>query len=292
MDANAILKAGRAGLWIAAESALYREIEKDGSGHAYAKLAQLYRQMGRLQDAAQAYGRVWELTRDDKALWCSRLFSGNVEEMPSSDGTQVIPFKIFDDFLSDSELKAVWEEVERLAPRVEPMPVYWDDQSGRKGAELILEDRDQHGLREPDQIREIIEPRIWEAIDSLSGELTLVPEMIAEMRFSLVFSKDGQFSNVHRDDGGAGGGGAITFVFYLSKSPHRFSGGELLLFDTDKANRSWSGTTFSTIVPMCNRLVAFPSFGYHQVTKVTLDSVDPLDARIAVPIHVKVRSSP
>jgi SM-20-related protein len=55
----------------------------------------------------------------------------------------------------------------------------------------------------------------------------------------------------------------ISSVFYFPREPLAFSGGELLLYDfTGKIPAE-------RIAPRRNRLVAFPSFAYHEVTPIT-----------------------
>ena len=55
----------------------------------------------------------------------------------------------------------------------------------------------------------------------------------------------------------------ISAVFYFPREPLAFSGGELVLYD-------FTGRVEAArIAPRRNRLVAFPSFAYHEVTRLT-----------------------
>jgi SM-20-related protein len=63
----------------------------------------------------------------------------------------------------------------------------------------------------------------------------------------------------------------ISTVFYFPREPLAFSGGELILYD-------FTGLVpAATISPRRNRLVAFPSFAYHEVTPM-IAADDSLDA--------------
>ena len=285
MNASAVLRAGEAGMWGKAEGMLLAQIEETSEPVLYKQLGALYRQMGNLEQAGKAYEKHATLTGCGESLWLSGVLHGRVEERAHSNGIRPMPFCLIDDYLAQEPLALLWEMVETLAPKIEPLPVYWERKDGSTYSEFLDNDRRQSGLQKPEGIEEILKPSLERTLNSLGGELSMPLESIRTMRFSLVFSQDGDHANVHRDDAGRGG---LTCVYYLTRTPKPFEGGELLLFDTDNLARSWDTNRFTTVHPVNNRLVVFPSYGYHQVTPIRLKSRDPMDARIAIPVHVRI----
>lgn len=66
----------------------------------------------------------------------------------------------------------------------------------------------------------------------------------------------------------------LTCIFYLSRSPRGFSGGELRLYDRRaRGDGTWDvADTFRTIAPVSNRLVVFASDEVHEVRQVRCPS--------------------
>ena len=65
----------------------------------------------------------------------------------------------------------------------------------------------------------------------------------------------------------------MTFVYYFHRQPRRFSGGDLLLFDTDPEQDA-CGAKYTRIAPSHNSILFFPSACYHQVLPVVCESSD------------------
>ena len=100
---------------------------------------------------------------------------------------------------------------------------------------------------------------------------------------------DGDFFATHRDTG-PNNLRRVTFVYNLHRTPRRFRGGDLLLYDT----HFWPGCgklapwmsqfaeTYTRLVPEDNLLVFFPSEFYHEVTPVSGLAGDVAGARVAI----------
>jgi SM-20-related protein len=94
---------------------------------------------------------------------------------------------------------------------------------------------------------------------------------------------NGDFFGVHRDaEIGADRRRIISFVYYMSKVPRLFKGGELLLFDDQPDCSIFDPKKYSTIFPDDNSLIVFPSYACHEVRPVVLDSADPTDGRFSI----------
>ncbi len=78
---------------------------------------------------------------------------------------------------------------------------------------------------------------------------------------------DGGYYNQHTDQ--TNQGEIIVLILMLNREPKKFSGGEFVLGD-------------KTIEHKNGRLVIFPNFISHEVTRVKLDSKDDLDGRISL----------
>ena len=84
----------------------------------------------------------------------------------------------------------------------------------------------------------------------------------------------------------------ISCVYYFHRTPQRFTGGELKLYDT------WitpSGTTgappHTTLAPVDNSIVFFPSDAFHEVCPVQADSDAFDDSRFTVTIWFRAAES-
>lgn len=74
---------------------------------------------------------------------------------------------------------------------------------------------------------------------------------------------------------------ALTFVYYFHEFPKCFTGGEILLFDTDTEKNIFR-TRFTKLIPQNNSIVFFPSNFYHQVTPVHLKKDNFESGRFAI----------
>ena len=81
-------------------------------------------------------------------------------------------------------------------------------------------------------------------------------------------SNDGDYFRLHQD-GGPDDTREITFVYFLHGEPRPFSGGELKIRD-------------STVMPLGDTLVLFPSCSVHEVLPVQVPSRQFADSRFTV----------
>jgi Rps23 Pro-64 3,4-dihydroxylase Tpa1-like proline 4-hydroxylase len=86
----------------------------------------------------------------------------------------------------------------------------------------------------------------------------------------------------HRDIGPAHPDRHVSYVYYFHRQPRGFSGGDPLLFDQDGQGARSDSLAFTRIAPADNLLVLFPSDRWHSVSRVTVESSDPRDARWTV----------
>ena len=125
---------------------------------------------------------------------------------------------------------------------------------------------------------------------------SFVPEALARLRMEGIdrYSIDvrmrgyltGGFYRAHRDVNASWDARKLSFVYFFHREPSRFSGGDLLLYDTDTDTGDCSWGDFSRIVPLRNSIVFFPSACWHQVTPVQCETDDFGDGRWVVNGHV------
>jgi Rps23 Pro-64 3,4-dihydroxylase Tpa1-like proline 4-hydroxylase len=77
----------------------------------------------------------------------------------------------------------------------------------------------------------------------------------------------------------------ISCVYYFHASPQRFTGGELKLYDTWVTDRgSTAAATYTTLRPLDNSVVFFPSDTFHEVCPVHRETEAFSDSRFALTI--------
>src|SRR5262249_54493238 len=99
----------------------------------------------------------------------------------------------------------------------------------------------------------------------------------------------GHFFRIHWDAGEPGSRHSsrmINFVYYFHKIPRPFTGGELLVFDTDLEANEVGTTRFNCIVPEDNSIVFLPPNFYHSVSPIPRPSHEFSDSRFTINGHV------
>jgi SM-20-related protein len=77
----------------------------------------------------------------------------------------------------------------------------------------------------------------------------------------------------------------ISCVYHFHSSPRRFTGGELKLYDTWVTDRgSTAAATYTTLTPLDNSIVFFPSHAFHEVCPVHRETKAFGDSRFAITI--------
>ena len=123
------------------------------------------------------------------------------------------------------------------------------------------------------------------------SRLYLPPFQIAGYEVQVRAYRDGHFFKVHRDvdPNFPGAHRMINFVYYFHKQPKPYTGGDLLLFDTDIENNRFTTSAFTLVQPEDNSLVFFPSACYHSVVPVGCPSKEFADSRFVINGHVGKR---
>ncbi|MBC7545328.1 MAG: 2OG-Fe(II) oxygenase [Candidatus Sericytochromatia bacterium] len=131
-----------------------------------------------------------------------------------------------------------------------------------------------------DDWRAWIRPEIKWAMDQFG-----MHERVSGLEVQMTVHGDGAFYRTHRDvsDSVETDTRIVTFVYYLSRSPRPFSGGQLKLYDYRCVEGIWrQAETFRLIEPEPNRLILFPACFLHEVLPVESLSGAFADSRFTV----------
>ena len=281
----ALLRPG--GLYDQAEAALRRKLAADPHDTAALwRLADIQRQRGDFAAARDGYRRLRVLGSDRrKAAWLHAVLSGDgVPEAVPPRGLWPVPFVQMRDFLTPEQCDRLSILAAEGSARLAPARV------GRKGASR-LDPEVRITLEVDDRTRQGFRPWFRHKVRSC------VPEVLARLRMEKIgrygISMDmrvystGGFYRAHTDiDYHPDHPRKLSFVYFFHREPRRFSGGDLLLYDTDPDTAPCPPGVFSRIVPLRNSIVFFPIGSWHAVTPVQCETDDLGDERWSVNGHL------
>ncbi|MFK0047569.1 2OG-Fe(II) oxygenase [Streptomyces sp. NPDC090741] len=124
--------------------------------------------------------------------------------------------------------------------------------------------------------------RIKEHVQQISGRLNLPAFPLGRIELQVTANGDRDYFGMHRDSDD-GDTRELTFVYFFSGEPRRFSGGELRVFETVPEDGRVVATDRSqTIVPRANLAMFFPSRHDHEVLPIRVPSKAFADGRFSV----------
>ncbi|HEY0011872.1 MAG TPA: 2OG-Fe(II) oxygenase [Allosphingosinicella sp.] len=151
-------------------------------------------------------------------------------------------------------------------------------------------------VKEIGPMRPLLEPHLralWPDIAAAAGSKPFEPEFV---ELEIAAHGEGAFFRPHSDipvgaerqvrkDGALPGDRVVSAVLYYHRTPQGFSGGALRLyrFGARTGDDAREGE-FVDVEPVCNSLVAFPSWAVHEVRPVACPSGRFEDRRFAVNI--------
>ena len=133
--------------------------------------------------------------------------------------------------------------------------------------------------------REQMEQRLLDRLPGLVTDLGLKPFDPTRIELQLVAHGDGAFYKTHIDtfstaDGSAASRRVISAIYYFSRLPKGYSGGELRLYDIRSIGDNLSA--FTDIEPRRDCLVYFSAWQPHEVRPVRCPSGEFMDSRFAI----------
>ena len=273
-DTQKLLRADR--LHNRAEDALRRRLaEEPRDAGALLRLGDLHRRRGNFPAAAEAYGRLCALRPgESRALWLRAVTAGEPLPAAPPDGLHAAPFVRIRDFLSHDERERLLSAA--LAMRGLFAPGGVGRGAARKVSSLerrALETR----LSSREDVRGWLVPKVREMLPKLSMLLRIDGLDRCRMGLSMVAHPDGGFGTRHRDDSSLAG------ICYFHRDPRPFTGGDLLLWDTEvETGRHCDVFGFSRVEPAAGSIVFYPGTYMHEVTPVACEPNDFAAARFSV----------
>jgi len=113
-------------------------------------------------------------------------------------------------------------------------------------------------------------------------EIDLFP--VQQVESQLTASNDGHYYHAHQDsDHKTLADRVLTCVYYFSKQPIPFNGGDLRIYDTQvNGDLREKGKTYQQVKPVSNRMVIFLSHYHHELLPIRCPSRKFEDSRFAV----------
>lgn len=267
------------GLFEEAQAVLHKSVERDPDNlQALRLLAHVYRGQGKLQSALQSYRRILDLKPDDRMAryLCAILNREEPTSVLGMEEPRPAPFVLVDDFLSHRE----HDEIVDLAygSQHELAASTTDDNRHRPDVRFSWQVF-------PNKIEHLLPwftSRIRSTVGDVARRLCMPCLCAGRIEAEMTLHRPGGFYQIHRDNSGEKiRGRQISYAYYFYRKPKKFSGGDLLLYDTDLP-RAQCLPAFTRIVPKDNTIVFFPSAFCHQVTTVTGDVDDFREGRFAL----------
>ena len=284
----ALLRPG--GLQDLAAAALERTLAADpGNAHALWKLAEVHRRRGDFAAARGLYRRLRVRGPDRrKAAWLHRALGGDGPPEAAPGGLWPAPFVWMRSFLAPGEcdrllaLGAARRECFTLAKVGDPSSAPRVDPEVRMTLEA--------DARTMQEARPRIVPKIRSVLPDVLVRLGMPGLDRYRIEMDMRVYLGGGFYRAHADNRSTGHRPRVlSFVYFFHCEPRRFSGGDLLLYDTDVDTYTWTCAAFSRIVPLRNSIVFFPGDCWHQVCPVRCETDDFGDGRWAFNGHVRRR---
>ena len=275
--AEALLRSG--GLLDQAEPALRRALAaRPHDVPTLARLGAVQRGKGDLAAAFETYRRITGLCPGHpEASWLGAVLSGvALPDRFAPEGTAPVPFVRMTDFLPRERCDELLAEVVADREGFEPAMI---------GAGKLDPDQ-RHALvstRIRRKVRPWFVPKLRGVMESVLARLPVHDLGAYRVELDVTAHPNGHFYVAHRDwDKKRNPDRRISYAWYFYREPRAFSGGDLLLHDTDRETGRYHPTGFTRIEPLHNSIVFFPSDCWHQITPVRGAGDDFGDARFTV----------
>jgi len=251
-------------------------------------LAEVYRKMGSPAEAAATYERLHHLDSHDKEAEYMQAVLGGKEWPQARTGLRAAPFVLLKDFLAREFHDALLPFVTSI-PRDKFVPALVESSGYTPNlrASLDLSDKWQGRKQFQDRVREIL--------PCLIPRLQVAPFTIGHIEVYLLAYQDGHFFRVHTDsapNNPALVGRTVSFVYFFHRIPRSYTGGDLLLFDSDVETGEMASDRFTRVVPEDNSIIFFPSNFFHSVVPVRCPSREFADSRFVINGFVRKGTEP
>ena len=244
-------------------------------------LAETHRCQGNFEAAIAIYEQVASVQLGEwrKAAWLRAMLRQEPLPFVPPSGVWPAPFVRIENFLPRAEHERVLAIALSLAPRFSKARLGGGedrhvDESRRRG--LAVE---QVGCN---ALRRLLVPRLARFLSSIQERLRLGPRTHRFSHIDFAAYPHGNFGGAHCDASPRPYPRLnLNAVYFFHRQPLAFTGGDLLLYDTDVETALSSRAAFSRIAPTSNSLVLLPTSYFHAVTQVASRSSELADARLS-----------
>ncbi|MBD2447845.1 2OG-Fe(II) oxygenase [Nostoc sp. FACHB-152] len=134
------------------------------------------------------------------------------------------------------------------------------------------------------EFAELIVNKVQQIMPDVMSKLGMSPFPLSQIESQLTSHNDGNYYKIHNDNGSPDTATReLTYVYYFNREPKRFSGGELLIYDSKVENNFYvKAESFKTIEPRNNSIVFFLSRYMHEVLPVRCPSKAFADSRFTI----------
>ena len=252
-------------------------------------LAESHRHQGNFSAAIEIYEQVVAERLGDwrKAAWLRAMLRQERLPFVPPSGVWPAPFVYIENFLPPTEHERVLAIALSLAPR------FAKARLGR-GEQRSVNESKRRGLAIEavgcDALTALLVPRVRPLLSSIQERLLLGPNAPQFGNIDLAAYPHGGGGNAHSDGGPRPYPQLrLNAVYFFHHQPLAFTGGDLLLYDTDIENGIPSRFAFSRIAPKSNSLVLLPPSYFHGVTRVASRSSALRDARLSALLSIRWR---
>jgi hypothetical protein len=270
-----------------AEQVCRRRLANDPNNRTVlSSLAQICRKQGNLTEAAELYRRLTCLNPEDRQAGYTHAILAGTEVPTGLTGIRPAPFVFMKDFVP----RNFHEPMLPFALSVEELLV-----PAMVGGTPHYNPNTRESLDLPGRwpVKNFFGDYLREIIPEIARRLHVTPFEIGELEVKLRAYLDGHFFRMHMDSHSEEETckyRQVSYVYFFHKTPRAYTGGELLLFDTDVAVNRFTTDSFTRIVPENNSIVFFPSACWHSVVPVSCPSKRFEDCRFVINGHVSKRA--
>ncbi|BAY38769.1 prolyl 4-hydroxylase alpha subunit [Nostoc sp. NIES-2111] len=134
------------------------------------------------------------------------------------------------------------------------------------------------------EFAELIVNKIQKIVPDIISKLDIPLFNISQIESQLTAHNDGNFYKIHNDNGSPETATReLTYVYYFYREPKKFSGGELVIYDSKVENNFYvNAESFKTVEPRNNSIVFFLSRYIHEVLPVKCPSQSFADSRFTI----------
>lgn len=257
------------GLMEQAEKLLLKKLDYGNEG-SFEKLGNIYRQQGKLSQAAGIFD-LWaeRFPQSNKARYLSDLFNQRPLSVAWTAGRFVpTPFLVRDDFLPPAFHAEFIRFVIESRDGFKPSRLL-EKHDGEWKSNHYPELHNSSCINLTSPLKERFLAEIAEFLPSI-GKQDYAQNCKAGAPF-LLHHGNGNFFASHVDKYDTEKPG-ISLVYLFSGTGKRFAGGSNVFYDTDLENNACDSNSFTLLPFADNRLVAFPGKHYHGVLPVRCDN--------------------